>query len=355
MTEHDQTGEGTSNLNISEYVSDSPDGDAAAPFSITADIEETRKDRYKDKLDTYVLGPLRIIRSDPRAVIGFSLLGLYIMFGIIAVFVLEPTYTFEGDPYVQPFQTWDHPLGTNNLGQDLMYQGFYSIIPLGQMMIAGALFTIILGTVVGIISGYKGGGIDRVLSTITDVFINLPGLPLVIVLTVLFQPQNEFVIGIMLTVASWAGLARAIRSQILTLREEAFIEAARAMGIPLHKLLYKEILPHMAPYIVVNTAGAAQSVIFAAVGLYFLGILPFTGANWGTMLSQSYGSDSFWHLDQVHWLIVTLAFIIGISIALILLAQSLDRVFNPRVRARHAERAVIEDEEEQTNIGVTRI
>jgi len=331
------------------------DGGSNAPFKTIADVKETRRDRYRKTFDAYVRAPVSILSKDPRAIIGFGLMGLYILMGAIAVFVLEPTQPFDGEPYVQPFRTLDHPLGTNKIGQDLMYQAFYSIVPLGKMMLSGAVFTITVGSAVGIVSGYKGGLVDRVLTTVTDVFINLPGIPLVIVLAILFSPENEFVIGILLSVAAWAGLARALRSQVLTIREEAFVEASRAMDIPLHRILYDEVLPHLMPYIMVNTASAARRVIFSAVGLYFLGILPFTGANWGTMLSQSYSSDSFFAPGRVHWLLVSLVFIIGFSVSLILLAQSLDRVSNPRVRARHAERADIETEDEQLQKEVTRI
>jgi len=322
----------------------------AAPFRTTAEVDETRWDRYRKKYQAYVATPLAIVRKDHRAVIGFGILGMYVFFGFLAAFVMEPTEVFEGEPWIQPFQTMEFPLGTNKLGQDLMYQAFYSIIPLGQMMISGALLTIVLGTSVGVIAGYKGGMVDRILSTVTDVFINLPGIPLVIVLSILFKPKSEFVIGMLLAVASWAGLARAIRSQVLTLREESFIEAARAMDIPTHQLVYRNIIPHLMPYVTVNTAQAAQTIIFAAVGLYFLGILPFTGSNWGTMLSQAYTAGGFFSSGRVHWLIVPLVFITVFSIGLILLAQSLDRVFNPRVRARHGEKADIEVEEEQVQM-----
>lgn len=362
MTDRDQTAE--EETRVESLIPEKPaevlrtDGGSTAPFTTTAQVEETRWDRYSKKFDTYVQRPFSIVRHDVRAILGFGLIGLYLLMGATAVFALEPTQPFDGQPYIGPFQTWEHPLGTNKLGQDLMYQAFYSIVPLGKMMISGALFTVGMGTVFGVLSGYKGGMVDRILTTITDVFINLPGLPLVIVLAILFSPKDEFVIGILLSVASWAGLARALRSQVLTLRGESFVEAARAMDIPVHRLLYKEVLPHLMPYITVNTAGAARSVIFAAVGLYFLGILPFTGANWGTMLSQAYGSDSFFAMGRVHWLLIPLIFIIGFSVGLILLAQSLDRVFNPRVRARHAEKADISDEEEeqeQVEMGMTRI
>lgn len=332
------------------------DGGTAAPFTTTAQVKETRWDRLEKRFDSYIRAPITIVRRDIRAIFGFTLLGLYISMGIIAVYFLEPTYPFEGPAYVKPFQTWDHPLGTNRIGQDLMYQAFFSIVPLGKMMISGAAFTVLMGTVFGVVAGYKGGLVDRVLTTITDVFINLPGLPLVIVLTILFSPQDEFTLGLLLSIAAWAGLARALRSQVLTIRQESFIEAARAMDIPIHRVIYKEILPHLMPYITVNTANAARRVIFSAVGLYFLGILPFTGANWGTMLSSAYGSPSIYTYDRMHWLLIPLVFITGFSIALILLAQSLDRVFNPRVRARHSDRADIEDEEgAQVGVDMTRI
>ena len=323
------------------------DGGAAAPFMTTAEVDETKWDRYRQTINAYILTPLTIIRRDPRALVAISIFAVYALMGAIAAFVLEPTYPYHGEQWLQPFQSMDHPLGTDNLGHDLMYQAFYSIIPLGQMMIAGMIFVIVMGTSIGVVAGYKGGTVDRILSTITDVFINLPGLPLVIVLVILFEPRNEFVIGILLSVAAWAGLARAIRSQVLTIREEAFVEAARSMDVLLHTILYKEILPHLMPYIAVNAANAARRVIFAAVGLYFLGILPYTGANWGDMLSSAYASDSFYVTSRVHYLLVPLIFIIVFSIALILFAQSLERVFNPRVRARHAERATFEDIDEE--------
>ncbi len=329
------------------------DGGTAAPFSTTSDVTETRWDRYRRIYQNYIATPFNIVRNDVRALIGISIMIIYSIGGLAAIFVIEPTESFEGQPYVQPFETWEFPLGTNQMGHDLFSQTVHSVIPIFQMMIAGALFTVIVGTTIGVVSGYKGGLADRVLSTITDVFINLPGLPLVIVLAVLFNPENEVMVGILLSVAAWAGLARSIRSQVLTLREESFVEAARAMDIPTSVILYKEVLPHLMPYVMVNTANAARGVIFSAVGLYFLGILPFTSNNWGVMLNQAYEVDAYFRPIAFHWLVVPVVAITILSIGLILLAQSLDRVFNPRVRARHAERADIDPEEEEGEATMT--
>ncbi|MFC7196429.1 ABC transporter permease [Halosimplex aquaticum] len=203
------------------------------------------------------------------------------------------------------------------------------------MMAAGGLFTVSMGTLFGTVSGYKGGTVDVVLSTITDIFINIPGLPLVIVLAAIIQPENPYVLGLLLTVAAWAGLARAIRSQVLSIRTEAFTEASRTIGVPQQKIILRDVLPHLLPYITVNLVQAMRNVLFGAVGLYFIGVLPITDPNWGTILNTAYSNNAHLRPNVIHWLLIPTAVIVVLSIGMILLSQSLDRVFNPRVRAKH--------------------
>jgi len=323
-------------------------GTETSPLQQTVETKTQRRSKFRKWYRSFIYEPFMVIRSDPRAIIGLGILGIYAAFGLASIFFIEPTYPFDGEPYVQPFETWEHPLGTDQTGKDLFSGATNSIVIVSKMMFSGTLFTIVMGTSVGIVSGYKGGNLDRALSTFTDIFINLPGLPLVIVLAILFSPKDPFVLGLLLSVAAWAGLARAIRSQVLTLREESFVEASRAMGVSTPKILYKEILPHLMPYIAINSASAAQNIIFSSVALYFLGLLPYTGSNWGIMLSEAYSVNAFLDPKALHWVWVPVLSIMFLSIGLTLLAQSLDRVFNPRVRARHAEKADIDDEEEST-------
>ena len=322
-----------------------------APFLISSDIEETRQERWKKLYRVYVATPFSIIKSDWRAVFGLTVLSIYVVLAVYSVFFVEPTTVGDGAVFVQPFQTMEHPFGTDIVGRDLFAMTLHSIIPILQMITAGGLFVVIVGTFFGVTAGYTGGSIDTTLSTITDTFINLPGLPLVIVLAVIFEPTNPYLVGILLSVAAWAGLARALRSQVLTLRAESFTEASRAMGIPKYSIMIKDILPHLAPYLVINLMNAARRVIFAAVGLYFLGVFPVEDLNWGVVLNQAYQNGAHYRPAAAHWLLVPMIAIIFISVALVLLGQSLDRVFNPRVRARHAERAEGDpgDEERQVD------
>lgn len=320
-------------------------GEITSPFDIVSDVEETRMDRYKSLYNVYVSAPISILRSDPRAVAGLSILVFYVVMGVAGPRLVESTSPNDGLPYIQPFENPEFPLGTDALGQDLMAQTIYSTMPILQMILSGAVFTVIVATIFGTLAGYKGGMVDTVLSTITDTFINIPGLPLVIVLSVLFEPQDPYLIGILLTVAAWAGLARALRSQVLTLRDEEFTEVARAMGVPTSTLLIKDIVPHLMPYIMINFVNTARYVIFSAVGLYFLGVLPFQDANWGVMLNQAYQQGAHYRPGAVHWLIIPMVAIIVLSMGLILLAQSLDRVFNPRVRGKHMNQDVSDETE----------
>ncbi|SEW31336.1 ABC transporter permease [Natrinema salifodinae] len=313
-------------------------GNVNSPFEVVSEFEETRRDRYRKLYDAYVYAPLSIIWRDWRARIGLTIVLLYVLMGTVGTLLVEPTSVTEGPALIGPFENADYILGTDAHGRDLLSQTVHSTATILKMVVAGAVCTVGIGTTVGAIAGYKGGTTDTVLSSITDVFINIPGFPLVMVLGLLLEDMilgNPYAVGVLLSIAAWGGLARAIRSQMLTLREESFVEASEAMGIRTHTIVFKEIIPHLMPYVVINLTNAGRRVIFEAVALYYLGILPFENLNWGNILNLAYEDLAHARPDALHWFLVPMFAIVFISIGLTLLGQSLDRVFNPRVRARH--------------------
>lgn len=332
MTSSKEDTDGSTDDRYAEFLYS--DGGEVPAFESVAEQAETRNDKYKRKLESYIFTPLAIMWNDWRARVGLFIIGTYILVGAFGPMLLEPAQMGKGEPVISPFTTWEFPLGTDRIGQDMLTMVVYSTRPILLMMGSGAVFTVTLGTVIGMISGYKGGALDTVLSTVTDTFINIPGLPLVIVLSVVIEPKNPIVVGIFLSVALWAGLARSIRAQVLTLRRESFIEASQALGVPTSRVIYKEMLPHLMPYIVINFVNAARIVIFSAVALYFLGVLPFEDSNWGVVMNQAYEHGAYYRPDMLHWLLVPVFAIVFLAVGLVLLAQSLDRVFNPRARAR---------------------
>lgn len=336
-------------------ASNSSPHQGSSDFEITADVSLTRRERYQLLLDQYLLTPLRITWTDWRARIALFIIGFYLVMGLVAwvsrsgllVIVSEPQPS-QGPILIGPGETLAHPLGTTYSGVDVLAQIVHATPAILKMIFAGAVFATSVATIVGTLSGYKGGSVDQMLMTVTDVALTIPGLPLVIVLAGALSSSlsgNPFVIGLLLTVNAWAGLARQIRSQVLTLRDAEYVEASRVMDIPVSKIIVGDIIPNLMPYITMNFVQTARNVIFGSVALYYLGILPYTTVNWGVMMNEAVsraGATS--SPDAVHWLLAPLIAIIGLAFGLTLFAQAADRVFNPRVRARHAKTIDSNDE-----------
>jgi len=165
----------------------------------------------------------------------------------------------------------------------------------------------------------------------------LPGLPLIIVIAAVYAPENPFVVGILVSINAWAGAARGLRSQVLTIREESYVEASRIMNVPTWKILVTDVTPQLLPLILVNFVMTGRSVIFNAVGLYFLGVLPFSNTNWSVMLNDAYEAGAVTTPEILYTIVFPLLTIVLFSWALIMLAQGMDRVVNVRVRAKRSE------------------
>jgi len=196
-------------------------------------------------------------------------------------------------------------------------------------ILAASLATL-LGTLIGLAAGYVGGLVDEVLMRITDFFLVLPGLPLIIVLAAVLGPNILniiFVIGI----TSWPSIARIIRSQVLAVKEFPYIEAARAVGASSTRIMLNHVLPNVAPLIYVNTALNVANAILIEAGLSFLGLGDPNNISWGTILffaeqSQAIIKGAWWYVvpPGVCILLVALAFI--------LIGHALDEILNPRLR-----------------------
>ena len=305
------------------------------------------RERLYAALDIWLLTPARIIWSDTRARVGLLVILAFVLMGTVGVRLAEPTSMGSNARLIPPLTDLNHPLGTDLFGRDLLSLLVYATPDMLKMIFAGAVFATTIGTIVGTVSGYVGGRTDRVLTTVSDIAMTIPGLPLVIVLAAIINPENPYLVGILLTVNAWAGLARTIRTQVLAYRDEAYVEASRLMNVPTHEILLKDITPNVMPYILVNFMQSAREVIFGSVGLYFIGVLPYSSANWGVMMNEAYNKGgALYTLKTVHWFLVPMLAVILLSFGLILVAQGMDRLFNPRIRARHAK--TISEEEQET-------
>jgi peptide/nickel transport system permease protein len=333
--------ERTENISWRGDTSDSPD--------------VTRRDKFAEIFEERIRKPAIVAWSDSRTRIGLLVLGIYVVMAVVAVFELyRAPSTNQAPRLVGMFQSTDHILGTTMSGVDLLSLIIHSTPDVLLMVFAGGVWATGIAVVIGTLAGYKGGTTDSVLMSISDVVMAIPGLPLVMILAVTFNPKDPIILGILININYWAGLGRSIRSQVLTIREDSYVEASRTMGVSTPRILVKDIIPNLMPYVTVNFVFAARYVVFAAIGLFFLGVLPFSTQNWGVTLNLAYSGGALFTWEAAHWLIVPMVAIMGLSLALILLGQGMDRVFNPRVRTRLAgeSESTAEDDEDS---GITEV
>ena len=272
-------------------------------------------------------------------------LGAIIMILLIGTAILNPLLVRLVIGDVNPLQsgTYDifldpsrrNPLGTDRFGRDVLALVLIAL-PNSLLVaaIAGVISTVI-GVVVGFVAGYKGGTTDAVLRTITDMFLVVPTLPLIIVLAAYSRRVTILQLALILAVFSWPYAARVIRSQVLSLRERPYIELSRMTNMKDREIIFQDILPNMLPFIGIGFAGAALGSAFALVGLEIIGLGPSDTMDLGLLInfSQGWGVLSLgkWAILAAPVGLLTLLFL-GIA----LMNQGLEEVYNPRLQGGEA-------------------
>ena len=205
--------------------------------------------------------------------------------------VLQSTSTKVFDTYSSP--SWEHPLGTDRNGMDmltrLMYGGRVSLY-IGFIVV---FIETIIGVILGGISGYCGGWVDNLIMRIVDVFYCIPSMPLIIILgaamdAMRMDPQIRMIyLMLLLGFLGWAGIARLVRGQILSLREQEFMTAAEATGIRASRRIFKHLIPNVIPQLIVTMTMSLGSTIITEATLSFLGLgVKFPFASWGNIIND---------------------------------------------------------------------
>jgi peptide/nickel transport system permease protein len=193
-----------------------------------------------------------------------------------------------------------------------------------------ALISVSIGLVVGLVAGYVGGAADQLLMRFNDLLLVLPGLPLLIVLVAVIGARIEnlvFLLGIL----GWNGFARVVRSQVLSLRERNFVEAAKAAGAGTGHILLRHILPSVMSLVYISLATAVPGAITAEAALAWLGFYDPSRMSWGRMLHECFaaGATKNWW-----WIVPPGICIAFIAVSFILLGYALDEILNPKLRIR---------------------
>ncbi len=265
----------------------------------------------------------------------FGLAGLIIIliFLIMAIFapIISPYNPNQTNPNLflsKP--SLNHPFGTNELGEDLLSLNIYGSRISLIVGFAAAAVSVILGLLIGIISGYLGGLIDEVLMRITDFFLVIPTLVLMIIIAAIIGPSLInviFVIGLL----SWPPTARMVRSMVLSIKEWPFIESAKASNAGRSYIMFVHVLPNVIPIVFANATLAIAGAIFSQASLVFLGVGDVTDISWGEILHYAVSSGALSAGDW--WYVIPPGtFIVLLILGFVLLGYSLEEILNPRLR-----------------------
>ena len=277
--------------------------------------------------------PLRILWRNPRAFVGLVILLIFALMASVGPEVVPLDMKAHYEERYAPV-SWEHPLSTDYIGRDVLrmiIHGSRDVLTIG--FLAG-LITVAAGVIIGLVAGLQGGMVDAILMLITSTVLTVPQFPVMLILGALFTITNPFSFGLVLSVWAWGGLARAVRSQILSLKEREFIEAARTLGLSTRHIVFKELLPNIMPYVAINFMTAMRMAIAASVGLMFLGLVPLQSTNWGMMLRLATGgSQALFVPRAIVYVISPMAAIVLFQLGAVLFAHGLDEIFDPRLRS----------------------
>jgi peptide/nickel transport system permease protein len=250
--------------------------------------------------------------------------------GVLWVQSVSGTYTAPLPPGV--YESGNrYILGTDVFGGDIFTQLVYATRTELVVGLVAAVISAGLGTIVGLIAGFYGGWVDTLLMRLTDIFLTLPILVVALLLAAVLGPSIGNII-LIIAIFSWAGVARVIRAQTLSLKNRAFIDAARVSGASNRAIILRHLAPNVLPltflYMVFTISGA---IITEAI-LAFLGMGDPTAVTWGMMLQFLQISGNT--LSAPWWLLPPGISITLLSLAFYLVGRAFDEVVNPRLRAR---------------------
>ncbi len=265
-----------------------------------------------------------------------AMAGLVILVGITGLALAAPLFIHASDldvinasgPSLAP-PSLHFPLGTDQSGRSVLDLLIWGTRPSLAIGFIATVLTMVLGSLIGLVAGHYGGATARILMAITDWFIALPALPLAIALAAVLG-QGDSSITIAIAVTSWPGTARLIRAQTMAVEARPFIERAKALGARDGQLLARQVLPNVAPFILVSGTLTIAGAIIYETTLTFLGLGNPTDVSWGSMINQAFNqgaitSGAWWYIlpPGIAILIVVLGFT--------LIGRAVENILNPRM------------------------
>lgn len=268
------------------------------------------------------------IYGNKKSGIGFTIIMLFVIMAIVGSFL--PQADIVGKRFEAP--TFKHWLGTDHLGRDLLLQIIAGSKDVLAIAFLTGVFTVIIGVVLGLVSGLIGGWVDRILQLITNLFLTVPSFPILLVLSTLIVIKDNITFALILSLWNWAGLCRAVRAQVISLKERDFIQICNVMGMKKSRIIVSELMPNIASYIAVNFIQIMRGAITGSVGIMMLGLAALDSTNWGTMLYLIFQMGYLTNKAAIYYVMSPIICIVIFQFGIVMFANGVDEILNPRLR-----------------------
>ena len=272
------------------------------------------------------------LRRNPKLILGLLLFGSLLAIGFLGPYVID---TSEAAPMsVMPDQPpgGDILLGSDSQGRSLLallVEGIPLTMEVG--LLAGGI-GLLIGTILGFISGYAGGVVDLIIRSAADIMLTVPGLLVLIVIASSIDGFVEIeVIALVVASLAWMWPTRTIRAQVLSLRSRPYVEMAKLNGMNTFQIIWRELVPNLLPFLAASFVGAVGSAVLATIGIEALGLGPQDEPTLGMTIYWSIYYSSLLR-GLWWWWAVPVAAIVILFVSLFLITAALDEIANPRLR-----------------------
>ncbi|MFQ3282430.1 ABC transporter permease, partial [Reinekea sp.] len=294
---------------------------------------ESKPNRENDAMSAvkkFIATAGRFFRGNPAGIIGATLVSTVIIACLAAPLLTDkdPNRRVARGHQPPSAELW---FGSTRAGKDVFSQVLYGGRVSLVVAFSAALTTTILALLVGVTSGYMGGKVDEVMMAVTNIFLVLPQLPLLIILAAFLGEVGPLIIALIIGFTSWPWGARVMRSQTLVLRRKEFITSAEVMGESKWRIIVIEIIPNLISLVAGMFIGTALYAIGMQVTLEFLGLGDASVVSWGTMLYWAQATAALYVGAWWDFIIPGL-FVATVGGGLALLNMSIDQVSNPKLR-----------------------
>lgn len=268
--------------------------------------------------------------SNRQACAGFCIIVFFVLVAIFGplIFPYDVTTNYA-ERFLPP--SWEHPFGTDEMGRDIFRQLISGTGNVLQIAFYTGLITVAVGTLLGIISGYVGGIVDKLIQGFANIVLTIPSFPVFLMLAALFTIESPIELALALSAWSWAGLCRSVRAQVMSIRERDFIQICSVMRMSKFHIIVKELFPNIISYVLINFIVAVRNAITGSVGIMMLGLAAYDPTNWGSMLERA-RNIGLVNPKVVPLLLTPLLAIMLFQIGTVLLSNGMDEIMNPRLR-----------------------